>query len=180
MSVNELGDDALRPKDSSAAPIESQMAVKQDVNHDEELKRLSLENARLDREIKTLDIKLKNLEIKNKPGFWKGVFTNAAFLAAVITIFVTAGTATVSFVIAKLQRELDLEKSLVQGALDRDKHEDDLITKILSLPVSSLKDRCDTISQLSYYLGSGVFKTRQRQDVMETRLNNLRSIQPPC
>jgi hypothetical protein len=129
------------------------MGESQKVDYDDELKRLTLKNGILDNELKSLDIKLKNLEIENKPGFWKGVFTNAAFLAAVITIFVTSGTAFVSFIVAKQQQEVDAAKS-----------QDNII--VGSLLAKSFDEKpCLTATQLTYYLTAGIF-TGQRYKAM--------------
>jgi hypothetical protein len=65
---------------------------------------------RLDLELKELDIELKKLELANKPGFWKGVFTNPAFLAAIITVFIAGGTAAVTFIVAADQRRQEQDR----------------------------------------------------------------------
>jgi hypothetical protein len=103
---------------------------------DDELKALQIANARLDSTIKSLDIKLREFEVRNRPGFWKSVVASPGFLAAVIAVSATAGTALVSWTIAAQQRDLERTKSQVN---------------ILSGIALAAKpgDRCSTFDQLS-------------------------------
>jgi hypothetical protein len=142
-------------------------------NH-HQLKRLESENARLDSIIKKLDIQLREFDLANKPGFWKSVFTNPAFLAGIITIFVTAGTATVSFIIAGQQQKVDLEKSRLQAIVERDKHEDGLISGIVTS-----QGGCSVAARLTHYLYAGVFTNERKRKAMEN-MRNIINDQDRC
>jgi hypothetical protein len=133
---------------------------------DDELKMLLIENAKLDSRIKQLDIDLKQLELRHKPGFWKSVLASPAFLAALIAILATAATASVSWIIAAQQRQLDAQKSATQLEADKERNvaiinveRTKLQASLLSGMVLAIKpgESCPVADQLMAFLGAGVF-----------------------
>jgi hypothetical protein len=130
------------------------------------LRRLELANAKLDGEIKRLDIDLKKFELQNKPSFLKSVVINAAVFAALIAVFAAAGTTYVSSRIAQQQRELERERNQMQIALERDKHENELLSRILSTP-KFWEEPCISAATISYYLGAHVFTRGDHRDILQ-------------
>jgi hypothetical protein len=133
---------------------------------DDELKALQIENAKFDSRIKQLDISLKEFELRHKPGFWKGVLASPAFLAALIAIFATGATASVSWIIASQQRQLDEQRSSRQLALEREKNTATINTEWTKLQATLLSgillaakpdESCPIATQLGAFLDAGVF-----------------------
>src|SRR5881394_1049929 len=87
------------------------------------LKALLIENAKLDAQTKGLDIRLKQFELEHKPGFWKGVIASPAFLAALIAVFATAGSATVTSIITSHQQALDARRFEETNRMERLKYQ---------------------------------------------------------
>jgi hypothetical protein len=132
------------------------------LDFDERLKAIQITNAEIDTDLKRLDQKLKTFELDNKPGFWKGVLASPAFLAAVVAVCATAGSAFVTVIVAQQQRSLDRYRTESLLVSDRERNEailnverTKLTTMLVSSLISSAKadESCSTAQQLMSFLG---------------------------
>jgi len=141
------------------------MPTGQSPNIDEELKKIQLAIAQI-------DLKLKQVDLENRPSFWKSVFTNPAFLAAVITVCITGGTTFITSNAAQHQREAELQRAVVQREIDDARSRAEMNVRIL-LGVINFPETEMVASRLKLFLDSGLLKDdrdgtlRKAQERME-------------
>jgi hypothetical protein len=128
----------------------------------DELLEIQIGNARLERKIKELDIKLKEFELRHKPGFWKGVFASPAFLAALIAVCATSGTAFVSWLVAAHQQEADKQRNELLVNLEKKKYQASLLSGVVL--AAKPAEPCVTLDQLLAYREIQAFSGEFREE----------------
>jgi hypothetical protein len=115
---------------------------------DQEIKKTQLAAAQI-------DLQLKEQDLRNRPTFWKNVFTNPVVLGAIITAFIAVNTSIVGWMTSAQQRQLDAEKFLLQTQIDRAKFEGELI-----LSAIRTGDPSQSMTNVEFLIQAGLIQDR--------------------
>lgn len=148
------------------------------VSEPDEIKRIQLATAKA-------DLKLKELDLLIRPSIFRQIFTNPAFLAAVITVCITGATTFIAENAARRQREAEAQRAEIQRQIDMAKARSETNKSIL-LGVINPGDAFSIAAKLKLFIDTGLiddpenrFRNAQRkledQSLQAILLNILRA-----
>jgi len=144
----------------------------------DEIKRIQLATAKA-------DLRLKELDLLIRPSIFRQIFTNPAFLAAVITVCITGATTFIAENAARRQRESEAQRAEIQRQTDMAKARSETNKSIL-LGVINPGDAFSIAAKLKLFIDTGLiddpenrFRDAQRkledQPLQAILLNILRA-----
>jgi hypothetical protein len=164
------------------------LAEEQNGNEGPELRQAGLDAARLDNKLKEVELKIKELALTERPSVWQSVLISPAFLAAVVTVCVTAATSYITSVNARrdqkianirtaVSNDFESNKFKSQHWLEHAKYEEKIISGIL-LSSEWGRDGCVAAAKLDQYMMARMFAVERQRAVEELR-DSLRKGCPP-